>query len=223
MDRRVTARTKARASAARPASWAPTMGTPSGRAEVFATGRVRAFVGAIVGALGRPGVGFGVRAGNKLAALPAGLALSAGVALGIPGRLPTDRGEAPAAGAGAGGDGVAVAVGVVAVFEEFVSVAFGVVVFGVAVFFGAVTVFEVPVVLGVLVVCGAAVVGGLVGDCEPAGVGAELADWGGDEESVGVAESVGVGDPDGVGELVCVGVVVGVGEAVLVGEGDVAV
>lgn len=64
MDRRVIARTKARARAARPATWAPAMDAPPGSAEVFATGRVPAFL---------PGLeaGFGARAGNRLAALAA--------------------------------------------------------------------------------------------------------------------------------------------------------
>jgi len=43
IDRRATARTKATARAARPASWAPMMGTPSESADVSAIGRVCAF------------------------------------------------------------------------------------------------------------------------------------------------------------------------------------
>lgn len=57
------------------------MGAPSGRAEVFASGRVRAFSA-------RLGVGFGASVGNKLAALTAG-GLWEGFAVGMPGRLPT--------------------------------------------------------------------------------------------------------------------------------------
>jgi len=101
MDKRVTASAKARASAVKPAIWAPTTGAPSGRAAVFATGRVCAFLPGL-GVL----VGCGWRDGNRLAALPlVGLsegfgAGTAGFCVGKLGRLPTGRGEVTVTGGG---------------------------------------------------------------------------------------------------------------------------
>jgi hypothetical protein len=83
MDSRVTAKTKARARAARPASWAPAMGAPSGSAVVLAIGLVCAFCADCAD--------FGSRVGNKSAALPPGLRM--GLAPWMPGRLPARRGE----------------------------------------------------------------------------------------------------------------------------------
>jgi hypothetical protein len=90
---RVTARTKARARAARPASWAPTTGAPAGSADVFATGRVRA----LLSDWARPvDDGFGSRVGNRVAALPFGPRV--GLTFGTLGRLPTGSGEETVAG-----------------------------------------------------------------------------------------------------------------------------
>ena len=91
---RVTAKAKARASAASPASWAPTTGAPSGRADVSATGRVRALG---TDWLALP-VDFGLSVGNRPDALPPGL--SVGIAAGMPGRLPTGSGEVTITGTG---------------------------------------------------------------------------------------------------------------------------
>jgi hypothetical protein len=60
---------------------------------VFATGRVRAFWVEL-------GVGDGSSVGNRPAALPPGL--RAGLAAGMPGRLPTGSGEVIIAGASDG-------------------------------------------------------------------------------------------------------------------------
>jgi len=70
-------------------------GAPSGRAEVFATGRVRA----LLAGLGVPVVGCGCRDGNRLAALPV-VGLSVGLGVGTLGRLPTGRGEVIVTGGG---------------------------------------------------------------------------------------------------------------------------
>jgi hypothetical protein len=91
---RVTARTKARARAARPASWAPRTGAPSESADVSATGRVRAFWVDRA----RPVVGVGSRVGNRSAALRPGLRV--GLTFGMLGRLPTGSGEVTDAGTG---------------------------------------------------------------------------------------------------------------------------
>jgi hypothetical protein len=63
----------------------------SGRADVFATGRVRALAAELV-------AGFGSRVGNRSAALPAGLMLE--LAAGMRGSLPTGSGEVIVAWAG---------------------------------------------------------------------------------------------------------------------------
>ena len=102
MDKRVTASAKARANAVKPAIWAPMTGAPSGRAAVFATCRVCAFLPE----LGVLVVGCGWRDGNRLAALPVvGLsegfgAGTAGFCVGTLGRLPTGRGEVTVTGGG---------------------------------------------------------------------------------------------------------------------------
>jgi hypothetical protein len=96
MDRRVTARTKARARAARPASWALATGSPSGRAEVSAIVRVRAFLPGVPGLPGLEADGFGASVGNKPAASP-DAGLSAGVGVETLGRLPPGRGVTTAA------------------------------------------------------------------------------------------------------------------------------
>jgi hypothetical protein len=96
IDRRVTARTKATARAARPASWASTTVAPCGRAEVSATGRVRAFGAGWVW----PVAGVGSSVGNRLAALPP--ELKVGLTAGMPGRVPTGSGEVTG-GSGSGG------------------------------------------------------------------------------------------------------------------------
>lgn len=121
------------------------MAEPPGRAVVSATGRVRALLTRLgVGLVGF--VGLGARVGNKLAALPA-VGLSVGPAGGIPGRLPTGRGEVTMTGAGAAG--VAVAGRAAAVLAGF----------GAAVFFA------------VFVVCGFVEPGVRVGDLVGVGVG----------------------------------------------------
>jgi hypothetical protein len=115
MDRRVTARTKARARAARPASWAPAMGAPSGSAVVFAIERVCVFRADRA----EFEVDFGSRVGNKPAALPPGLRVERAAAM--PGRLATASGDVTDTGAW----GVGVAGGAVEVDEVF-EVFFGV-------------------------------------------------------------------------------------------------
>jgi hypothetical protein len=93
MEKRVIAKTKATSSAARPASWAPTTGVLSGRAEVSAAWRAFGFSG-MPDELGF-GDGDGLRVGNKPAALPPGLSVAPVVGLVTPtaGRLPTGSGE----------------------------------------------------------------------------------------------------------------------------------
>lgn len=91
MEKRVTARTKARARAARPISEAPTTEAPSGRAELSATGRVFTLVAEL-----EPDDGWSV--GNRFAALPPGLSVGPApvpvpVSVEIPGRLPMFRGD----------------------------------------------------------------------------------------------------------------------------------
>jgi hypothetical protein len=93
MEKRVTARTKARASASRPMSEAPRTEAPSGRAVVSATGRPLTLLGVL-----EPGDGSSV--GNRFPALPPGL--SVGLAVGrveIPGRSPTGSGDVVVIGA----------------------------------------------------------------------------------------------------------------------------
>ena len=87
MEKRVTARTKARASASRPMSEAPRTEAPSGRAVVSATGRPLTLLGVL-----EPDDGSSV--GNRFPALPPGLSVELGVGTEvIPGRLPTGSGD----------------------------------------------------------------------------------------------------------------------------------
>ena len=89
IEKRVTARTKARARAASPISEAPTTDAPSGRALVSATGRPFTFLGAL-----DPGDGWSV--GNRFEALPPGLSVGLSVAPMVdetPGRSPTGSGD----------------------------------------------------------------------------------------------------------------------------------
>jgi hypothetical protein len=92
IEKRVTARTKATSRAARPASWAPTTGAPSGRAEVSAAWRAFAFNAAF--GLGLE-PGDGLRVGNRPEALPPGLSVApvVGLVVETPGRGPTGSGE----------------------------------------------------------------------------------------------------------------------------------
>jgi len=116
MERRVTARTNARARAARPISEAPRTEAPSGRAELSATGRAFTLLAAL-----EPDDGWSV--GNRLAALPPGLSVGpVPVPVEIPGRLPTSSGDVVVIGdvvvtgvAEVVGDVVAVGVAVVVV------------------------------------------------------------------------------------------------------------
>ena len=87
MEKRVTASTKARASASRPMSEAPRTEAPSGRAVVSATGRPLTLLGVL-----EPDDGSSV--GNRFPALPPGLRVELGVEPEvIPGRLPTGSGD----------------------------------------------------------------------------------------------------------------------------------
>jgi len=97
IEKRVTARTKARARAASPISEAPTTDAPSGRALVSATGRPFTFLEA-------PEPGDGRSVGNRFAALPPGLSVAPMVEE-IPGRSPT-------------GSGAVVVIGVIGVEDE---------------------------------------------------------------------------------------------------------
>jgi hypothetical protein len=85
MEKRVTARTKARARAASPISEAPTMDAPSGRAVLSATARPFTFLDGL-----EPGDGWSV--GNRFPALPPGLSVGL-VVEEIPGRMPTGSGD----------------------------------------------------------------------------------------------------------------------------------
>jgi hypothetical protein len=85
MENRVTARTKARARAARPISEAPTTDAPSGSAVLSATGRPFTFLAEL-----EPGDGWSV--GKRFAALPPGLSVGLRVEE-TPGRSPTGSGE----------------------------------------------------------------------------------------------------------------------------------
>lgn len=95
MDMRVTAKTNARPSAARPMSCAPTTEALPGSADVLATARAPAFCDA-------SGDGDGWMVGKSPAALPPGLrlGLGAGATPGMPGRLPTGSGEVTVIGVG---------------------------------------------------------------------------------------------------------------------------
>jgi hypothetical protein len=94
IEKRVTAKTKATSSAARPASWAPTTGAPSGRAEVSAAWRAFAFNGEPEPEL-ELGLGDGLRVGKRPEALPPGLSSApvVGLAAATPGRVPTGSGD----------------------------------------------------------------------------------------------------------------------------------
>jgi hypothetical protein len=167
------------------------MGAPSGRAELFATGRVRAFLAGL-------GVGFGSRVGNKLAALPAA-GLRVGLAVGMLGRLPTGSGEVIVTGAG--GSGATVAGGVDGVFGAPV------------VFFGAAVVGDS---VGVREVSGVGVVAGVedsVGGGNPVEAGDSLRVG----DPVGVRDPFGVGEVFGTGEVVAFGGAVMATVAVAVG------
>ena len=85
MEKRVTARTKARARAARPMSEAPRTDAPSGRAVLSETGRPLTLLGAL-----EPDDGWSV--GNRPPALPPGLSVGLMEEV-IPGRLPTGSGD----------------------------------------------------------------------------------------------------------------------------------
>ena len=84
MENRVTARTKARARAARPMREAPTTEAPSGSAAVSATARPFTLLDVLE-------LGDGWSVGNSFAALPPGLSVGL-VAGGTSGRLPTGSG-----------------------------------------------------------------------------------------------------------------------------------
>jgi hypothetical protein len=94
MEKRVTARTKARARAASPISEAPTTELPSGRAALSATARPFTLLDGL-----EPGDGWSV--GNRFPALPPGLSVGLIVETPgrltpgrlTPGRLPTDSGD----------------------------------------------------------------------------------------------------------------------------------
>jgi hypothetical protein len=90
MEKRVTARTKARARAASPISEAPRTDAPSGRAVLSATARPFTFLDGL-----EPGDGWSV--GNRFAALPPGLSVGLMVEETpgrlTPGRLPTGSGD----------------------------------------------------------------------------------------------------------------------------------
>ena len=90
MEKRVTARTKARARAARPMSEAPRTEAPSGRAVVSETGRPFTLLVAL-----EPDDGWSV--GNRPPALPPGLSVGLMVEV-IPGRLPTGSGDVVVSG-----------------------------------------------------------------------------------------------------------------------------
>ena len=85
MEKRVTARTKARARAASPISEAPTTDAPPGRAVLSATARPFTFLGGL-----EPGDGWSV--GNRFPALPPGLSVGLMVEE-TPGRSPTGSGD----------------------------------------------------------------------------------------------------------------------------------
>jgi hypothetical protein len=91
MEKRVTARTKARARAARPTREAPTTEAPSGMAVSSATWRPFTVLGAV-----EPADGWSV--GNRFPALPPGLSVGLRVEV-TPGRSPTDSGEVVVIGA----------------------------------------------------------------------------------------------------------------------------
>ena len=90
MEKRVTARTKARARAASPISEAPTTDAPPGRAVLSATARPFTLLGGL-----EPGDGW--RVGNRFPALPPGLRDGLSVeetpGTSTPGRLPTGSGD----------------------------------------------------------------------------------------------------------------------------------
>ena len=228
MDRRVTASTKARTSADRPATWAPTMEAPSGRAVVFAIGTVCAFLAGL-GVLGVLAVGRGLRVGNRFAALPVA-GLSEGFGAGMVGRLPTGRGEVIVTGGGgcaavagggvAGADGGAVGLGVAldgGAVEACDRAGAGV---GVGEAFEVVGPAAAEDAVGAGCRVGTEVSVGVedhvgvedpVGGVEdPAGVGDSV----GVEDPVGVEDSVGVEDPVGVEGSVGVEDPVGVGDPV---------
>ena len=86
MEKRVTARTKARARAARPMSEAPRTEAPSGRAVVSATGRPFTL-------LDWPELDDGWSVGNRFPASPPGLSVGLLLVVETPGRLPTGSGD----------------------------------------------------------------------------------------------------------------------------------
>jgi hypothetical protein len=94
MEKRVTARTKARARAASPISEAPTTDAPSGRAVLSATARPFTLLDGL-----EPGDGWSV--GNRFPALPPGLRLGLMVEE-TPGRSPTGSGDVVVIGNEAG-------------------------------------------------------------------------------------------------------------------------
>lgn len=96
-DSLVTARMNPTASAPRPASWAPIIGFPSGRAEVAATGL--AFARCATGELDPLGDDEGLSVGNRFDALPPRLSLVPAVPLRY-GRLPTESGDVDAVAPG---------------------------------------------------------------------------------------------------------------------------
>jgi hypothetical protein len=90
MEKRVTARTKARARASSPISEAPRTDAPPGRAELSATARPFTFLDGL-----EPGEGWSV--GNRFPALPPGLSVGLMVEE-IPGRSPTGSGDVVVSG-----------------------------------------------------------------------------------------------------------------------------
>jgi hypothetical protein len=97
METRVTARMKATTRAARPASWAPAIGAPSGRAEALAAWRAFALKAALELGLG---VRDGLSVGNRPEALPPGLSVEPAVGLAVEtlGSEPTGSGDVDGVG-----------------------------------------------------------------------------------------------------------------------------
>ena len=99
IENRVTASTKATSRAARPASWAPTTGALSGRAEVSAASRALALPFALADGLEEL-LGDGFSVGKRPDAFPPGLSVAPvlGLLVGTPGRVPTGIGEVDGVG-----------------------------------------------------------------------------------------------------------------------------
>ena len=105
IEKRVTARTNATSRAARPASWAPTTGALSGRAEVSAAWRAFALNAEPDPEL-ELGVGDGLSVGNRPEALPPGLRVApvVGLVVETPGSVPIGSGDVDGVGCATGTD-----------------------------------------------------------------------------------------------------------------------